>query len=633
VSRRGTAVARPGLAPAVPYVVLALAVMAVYAPVRHFAFINFDDGLYVTDNPAVRSGLTWETVRWALTTDQAAFWHPLTWLSHMLDVELFGLDAGGHHATNVVLHAANALVLLAVLTRLTGAPLASAWVAGMFALHPLHVESVAWVAERKDVLSTLFGLLAVWAYLRAVEAPTRARRAAVALLFAASLMAKPMLVTLPAILLLLDWWPLGRLSLTPASVWLRVREKLPLLVLAVLAGIVTFIAQRGGGAMAALETVPAEARMLNALVSYWRYVGATVWPARLAIFYPYVFLPAWQGVVAGAALAAATAGALAGGRERPYLAVGWLWFLVTLVPVIGLVQVGAQAWADRFSYLPGVGLFLVVAFSVRELAPRAGRAGTATLALAALVACGAASAAQVRTWRDSETVFRQALAVTERNDVAHLNLGVALAGQGRIDEATEHYREAARLNDRSADAHNNLGNVALRARRWSEAESHFRAALRVRPDFATAENGLGVALANGGDLDAAIVHYQEALRRKPEYLEAQVNLGNALLRVGRPADATRAYRAAVDRAPREAVARYGLGNAFAAQGEAEHALAEYDQAVTLRPDWPEAQLRRGEVLLRLGRAEDAGNAFRAALRARPGWPPAESALDALESGR
>jgi len=524
---------------------LVAGILVVYAPVRTFDFVSFDDPQYVTDNPDVAGGLTLRSIGWAFTAAYAANWHPLTWLSHMLDVSLFGLDPGPHHVTNVLLHVASSLLLYALLRTLLPSRRASAFVALVFALHPLRVESVAWVSERKDVLSTLFWMLTLRAYVGWVRRPGRGRYALVVVLFALGLMAKPMLVTLPVVLLLLDWWPLRRLPTVPGwrDVAALVPEKLPLVALAAGAAAATVYAQHSFGAMVTLDKIPPFARLANAAVSYVRYVGATLWPADLAIFYPYRPWPGGVVWTAVLALAGASAAAIACARRYPYVLVGWLWYLVTLLPVIGLMQVGSQAMADRFTYVPQIGLLLVVALAASDAIASGVVLGVATAAIA--LACTIASARQVRYWRDTETLFDHALAVTRDNYLAHLSLGEALVRQHRFDEARPHYLEALRLNPASAGAHLNVGNMLIRDGHDDQAEPQLREALRIKSDFPEAQNSLGLLLTRRGRGDEAIHYYRAALAARPSYAEAHDNLGAALRSRGDYAGAAAEYRAAL----------------------------------------------------------------------------------------
>jgi tetratricopeptide (TPR) repeat protein len=523
-------------------------VLLVFAPVRHHEFLFFDDPLLVTQRPEVLRGLTWENVRWAFTNGWGCNWHPITWLSHMLDVQLFGLDAGGHHLTSVLLHAANAVLLFLVLQLMTGQAAPSAFVAALFAVHPLHVESVAWVAERKDVLSAFFWMLTLWAYVGYARRPAAARYLAVLVLFAFGLASKPMVVTLPFVLLLLDVWPLGRTALGTRLVW----EKLPLLALTVVVSVATVFFQQGCRAVSDLDSLPLGLRLENALVSYVAYVAKTLWPAHLAAFYPYPrSFPAWE--VAGAAAVLAGLSLLAwASRRRGYALVGWLWFVGTLVPVIGLVHAGEQALADRFTYVPLVGLLLVVAWGVPDLLrgwpPR--RLVLSIGAALVVAACVVVARAQVAHWRNEATVWAHALDVTAGNDLAHNNLGMTLMMEGRAEEARAHFAEA----------------------------------VRIRPDNAVAHVNLGWALATQGHPDAALAEYEEALRIDPEQPDAHFNLGLAVEKLGRGEEAVFHLEEAVRLRPDRAQYHRVLGRMLVDRGRRADAVAQYQEALRLNPE-------------------------------------------------
>ena len=428
------------------YFALALMTLTVFLQIRNFDFVNYDDYAYVRDNQHVLSGLTADNVIWAFTTGYNANWHPVTWLSLMLDCQLFGPDPGRIHLVNVFLHLANALLLFAILKKITGSLWPSAFVAAVFAVHPMHVESVAWIAERKDVLSTLFLLMTVAAYAGYVKCPSVYRYCATLTMFALGLMAKPMLVTLPFVLLLLDYWPLNRFELFPPSdrrkmLYRCAIEKIPFFALAVVSSVVTFMVQRAGGAMADTNVVFWGKRFVNAIISYTQYIGKMFWPENLAVFYPLdaAGIPLWQIVLSGLLLAGMTFLVLYAGRTRKYLPVGWFWFLGTLVPVIGLVQVGSQAYADRYTYIPYVGLFIMIAWGLPELLSkwRYHRPALSISMIIVLIAMGTAAHRQVSVWKDSLTLFSHALEVTQNNCLVNNNLGTAYADLGRYPEAIE----------------------------------------------------------------------------------------------------------------------------------------------------------------------------------------------------
>ncbi len=448
--------------PRVIGLLLALATLLAYLPATRDRFINYDDDEYITQNQVVQSGLTWAGVKWAFTTRHASNWHPLTWLSHMTDCELFRLNPGGHHLVNILIHAANATLLFMLLLRLTDALWPSAFIAALFAWHPLHVESVAWVSERKDVLSTFFALLALLSYVRFARENRRGNFWLAVIFFALGLMSKPMPVTLPFVMLLLDYWPLQRTQ-DPKSktrkVGRCVLEKWPFFLLVALSSTVTFLAQQNE-AVASLAKVPLPLRFENAILAYGCYLLKAVWPMHLAVFYPLSKYIAWSlTATAAAVLILISTAAWLERRRSPWLLVGWLWFLGTLVPVIGLVQVGDQAMADRYSYFPLIGIFIAISFTVTKWAnrsrfPQNARAVTGVLILSA---CLVLTENQLRYWRDSESLFSHAIAVTKDNALAHLNLGAALQDQKELSQALIQYQEVLRLDPTRHEAYDNIG--------------------------------------------------------------------------------------------------------------------------------------------------------------------------------
>jgi Flp pilus assembly protein TadD len=562
---------------------LLLAVDLVFGQTARFEFV-YDDGIYLCENPRVAHGLTIKGVTWALTSTHANNWHPLTWFSHMLDCQLYGLRwPGGHHLTNVLLHAANSILLFLVLRRMTGDLWPSGFAAALFAIHPLHVESVAWVAERKDMLSGLFFLLTLAAYVGYVRRPfSLLRYLLVAALFALGLMAKPMLVTLPCVLLLLDYWPLGRYS--PPFMRL-VAEKLPLLALAGLSCAVTPLAQ--GQAVQSWEFMPLSARLANALVSYAVYLGQLFCPLGLAAFYPHpgTAIPLWQIVGALLLLAGIFAVALAIRRRCPYLLVGWLWYVGMLVPVIGIVQVGQQARADRYTYLTQIGLYVALVWGAAHVSRRWSHrrwvctAGSTVVLL--LLAVGASR--QTSFWRDSETLWTRALACTSRNAAAHNNLGMTLVSGGQIDEGIAHYQKSLEIDPDDIEAHNNLGVALMERGQVDEAIGHYRRALQLKPDFTDAHNNLGNALASRGRKEEAITEYRKALESTPDDTHVRNNLGVALAGRGQVDAAIAEYRQAVEIKPDYADAHHNLGLALARRGEVAAAIAEHQKALEIDP--------------------------------------------------
>jgi tetratricopeptide (TPR) repeat protein len=508
----------------------------------------------------------------------------------MLDVQLFGLDPGMHHAVSLLLHILNTVLLFGVLHRMTGALGRSALVAALFAVHPLHVESVAWAAERKDVLSTLFWMLTMAAYIAYVERPLRRRYLLLLVVFALGLMAKPMLVTLPFVLLLLDLWPLARYQQT--TWYVLAREKLPLIGLALVLSVVTFLAQQHAGAVQQLAGVPIGLRVANALVSYIRYIGKALWPAGLAALYPFPeALEAWKVLGAVIVLAAVSILAIAARTRRPYVTVGWLWYLGTLVPVIGFVQVGYQAMADRYMYIPMIGLFVIVAWGANELlaAWPARRVILASLASATLLASIALTHAQVQVWRDGVSLWQHTVAVTRNNFIAQTNLGYELAQRGRFDEAAAQYREALRISPNYILARQNLGLALASQGKYSDAIDAYQAALRLQPANAVLRADFGLALANAQRDSDAIVQYQEALRLQPDLALAHVRLGNALVRQGNVSDAVAHYEQALRVEPSSAEAHNNLGVALASRGSLDEAVVQFSEALRLKPDYTDAR--------------------------------------------
>jgi Flp pilus assembly protein TadD len=565
--------------------VLVLATFAVYWQVTGHDFVLLDDNLYVYENPHVQNGLTLDSIIWAFTTTHAGFKIPLTWLSLMLDFELYGLNAGGYHLTNLLLHIANVLLVFFILRFMTGALWRSAFVAALFALHPLHVESVAWVTERKDVLSTLFWLLTMWAYLGYVERPGMRRYLLIIVSFTLGLMAKPMLVTLPFILLLLDYWPLGRFhtseqshshhATTPKAIHLRqprstvfrlVWEKLPLFALAAVVSAVTFLAQKSEGAVKSFRVFPIGVRFANALVSYINYIKKMIWPHPLAVYYPHPgnSLPVWKAAGAGVLLLCISILVLRAARRYPYLVVGWLWYIGTLVPVIGFVQAGSQAMADRFTYVPLIGLYIIIAWGVPEILSRLPHRNLylATLSTTLFLFLMALTWKQLQYWKNSISLLEHTLEVTSNNWLCHNNLGVALDREGRTDEAINHYLDALRIKPEYAKAHNNLGVALDREGRTDEAINHYREAVRIKPEYAEAHYNLGKALAREGRTDEAINHYLDALRIKPEYAEAHNSLGIAFARKGNLDMAVKHFQKALQINPNFSFARDNLQQAL-----------------------------------------------------------------------
>jgi tetratricopeptide (TPR) repeat protein len=605
-------------------------VLAAYAPVRSFDFINFDDPQYVTANPVIRDGLGWRAMASILTEPHAKLWHPVTSVSHMIDVSLFGLRPGPPHLINVALHAAGTAACFAVLAALTGHVGRSAIVAMLVAWHPARVESVAWIAERKDVLSMLLAWGTLGAWLRYVRGPSRARFALVVLCFAAAVLAKSMLVTLPIVLLLLDVWPLRRLALGWRTL---LREKIPFFALAVVCAAATYHVQASGGAVAPDTMVTPVVRLGNALVAPVRYVALLAWPTDLAIFYPYRTWPPSTIAAAAAILVVATAAALAVYRTAPYVTVGWLWYLITLAPVGGIVQAGSQSMADRFTYLPSIGLAVAVVWTLADHSPlgRLPRASIVCLVAVIGALLLGLSRRQVMTWRDSETVFRHAIAVTGDNYLAQNQLGEALAAQQRYDEAAPHYLESTRLNPVYPEAQNNAGNALVRQGRDAEAEPYYRRAIALDPTIAESHNGLGSLLSDRGDLAGAAMALRAALEHRPDYPEALLNLAHVLRRQAEFAAAAEAYRRTVALRPDWLDARVGLARALTGLDQLTEAEQTLRAVLGRAPQQVDAAFYLAALLLERGAVVEARAILGDVLRREPEFVPARELLDRLDA--
>jgi hypothetical protein len=527
-------------------VVLVALSVGVFAPVRHFDFIEMDDPSYVFENPQVLAGLAPQNVVWAFTTVHAGYWIPAVWLSYMTDVEVFGQGPHGHHVTNLLLHAASSVLLFVWLASVTRSTWRSFVASALFAIHPLHVESVAWITERKDVLSGLFFMLALWAYAAYVRRPDWRRYAVVALMFVLGLAAKPMVVTLPLVLLLMDVWPLRRTDRLSTLIL----EKLPLLAIAAASGVVTFFAQLQAGAVSGVATVTPGFRISNALVSYVEYLRMAVWPAGLMFFYPMPDdISGWAVAGAIALLSGVTTAAAVQWRRRPWLLVGWLWYLVMLFPVIGLLQSGVQARADRFMYLPAIGLFLMVVWGVAELVPLRNwrRVALASIAAVVVAAYGVVARAQVSYWEDSVSLYTRASMVGLHQDEysAHMQIGAAFRAKGRLDEAVAHFTRAARLKPEAAAPHVDLGLTLTAQGKVDAAIAQYTAALQLQPGNAGARNNVGAIFTEQGRFDDAIRELREAVRINPDFEGAYVNLGLALVKAGRVEESIPAFREAL----------------------------------------------------------------------------------------
>ena len=583
-------------------VALAVATLAVYGQVVGHQFIGLDDDVYVRDNPMVMGGLTLKGIIWAFTTFYDSNWHPLTWLSHMVDVQMFGLNAGGHLLINTLIHLSNTFLLFLFLKRVTGARWESAIVAALFALHPLHVESVAWAVERKDTLSTLFGLLCLLAYARYAERSTPGRYALVFLWLGLGLMAKPMLVTWPFVLLLLDYWPLRRIDWRPddgikrfTKAWLPlIREKLPLFCLVAVSMVVTYLAQSHQEAAGRVFDAPLALRFPNALVSFVKYVILTFWPRGLAVYYPLSRsgLPFWQPALAVFVLAVVTAVALREASKRPWLIVGWLWFVGTLIPVLGLMQVGiGEAMADRYHYVPSIGLFVALVFGFADLANgwRIGRVATTMVPAVILLLLAYLTAVQASRWRDTETLFEHTLSVTSDNVVIEYNLGRFLGQQRKYDQAIPHFAEALRIKPDFFDALVNAGLFFLKQGKTDEAISYYHRALDVKPDSANAHMQLALALVQQERKDDAVEEFHKAVDLAPNDPDIRTNLGLTLARQGKLSEASAQLNEALRINPASAEAHNNLGLVFLMAGQPEKSLPHFTEALSLKPNFTVAR--------------------------------------------
>ncbi|PYI58141.1 MAG: hypothetical protein DMC59_09190, partial [Verrucomicrobia bacterium] len=597
---------------------LAVVTFGIYAQVIGHRFIVLDDISYVEENPAVNRGVTLGGLAWAFTTFREGNWHPLTWIAHMIDSQIFGTFAGGHLLVNALIHTANTLLVFWILLRTTHARWSSALVAALFALHPLHVESVAWASERKDTLSAFFGLLSLIAYVRYAEARSIRRYAWVAITLALGLLAKPMLVTWPFVMLLLDYWPLGRLAdpigkehqrsashrEAATGIGSLVWEKLPLFALVAASAVVTSVAQSRAGAVQTFTEVPIALRLSNALVSYAKYLLLAFWPNDLAVFYPFreAVIPAWQIIGAALLLIGITGSCFFQRKIRPYLIVGWLWFLGTLVPVIGLVQVGAQTMADRYFYIPSIGLFIAIVFGLADIAERRRVAPWlgAAIANVVLLVLATLTNAQIQRWSDSFTLFKHTLTVAGPSVAAEDALGLAMHNNGQLDEAAAHFEKALQMQPDDYLALLNMGVIRFYQGRVPEAIEYAQAAIRSDAGAAKAHNLLGMALAKQNRNDAALDEMRRAVKLAPKNAEIRNNLGLALAQLGRIPEAIDEFHEAVRLDPDKAAAAHAnLGRALLGSGKARESIPEFEAALRLNPEFQAAAdgLRQAQAQL------------------------------------
>lgn len=630
-------------------IVLAALVLSVFWQTGGHEFLNFDDDTNVSGNSMVLRGLSSESVSWAFSAFHAGHWHPLTWLSHMAVVDLFGTSPAWHHRVNALLHLMNTELLFLVLWRMTGGLWQSAFAAALFGVHPLHVEPVAWVTERRELLSALFVMLTMGAYLRYVRRPGVGRYFIVAGTFSLALLSKAMPVTLPFALLLLDFWPLGRFGApdSPDRASRRsalrdslrlAREKIPLIGLSAIACVMASLAAAKAAAFMSLDALPIGLRVSNAVVSYVVYLWKTAWPASLAVIYPHpattnAGIPAWKIAGSVLLLGGFSAMALWQGRLRPYLAVGWLWYLGTLVPVIGLFQAGPQAYADRYTYVPLIGIFIAIAWGIPDALSglRSRRLALGALAGASLAALSAASWVQTGYWRDSVALFSRAASVTGNNWVANSGLGTAFSALGQNQRAIGYFREALRIKPGDAVSWNNLGLCHANLGRHGEAIGCYREAVRFAPDFAKAWNNMGLSYGHLGQHQQAIGPFQEAVRIKPDYAEAWNNMGLAYGHLGQHRLAIDRFREAVRIRPDYAEAWNNLGAGFGNLGQYQLAIRHYEEALRIRPGYAEAWNNRGVAHVGLGQRRQADECFRQALRIRPDYIDAWNNLNEADS--
>jgi protein O-mannosyl-transferase len=598
-------------------IILVLLVFAVFGQTARFGFVNYDDDAYVYKNPVVENGLTLKGAVWALTYGEIGHWHPLTWLTHMADCQVYGLWAGGHHLTNVALHALAAALLFFGLRDMTGKLWRSAFVAAVFAVHPLRVESVAWIAERKDVLSGVFFMLTLWAYVQYVRQPSRGRYAMMALWFGLGLLSKNTLVTLPFVLLLLDYWPLGRLNHPRRFIHL-IAEKIPLFALAVASCVATALVPEK---TPAFHQLPIWLRSENALITYVTYLRQMVFPAGLAIPYPYPAngASAWQAALAFVLLTALSAVAFVCRKKRPFLLMGWLWYLGMLVPAIGIIQISYYAHADRYTYLPGIGLAIAGTWAVAEWSAgwkhrRAVLGGLMAVVIGALMIC---AHAQTAYWKDSVTLWQRALSHTSGNRLASYNLALAFHDLGNLDEAVAYYQRTLEMTPLDFQAECNLGDTLMEQGQTDRAIACYQKALEIEPNYAKARCNLGNALMQQGQVDQAMACFQKALAIQPNYAQAHYDLGNALFDSGHFDEAVGHYQKALETDPDFVEAHFNLGNALFNLGRLDEAVAHYKKALELKPGYAEARNNLGAALMQAGRMVEATGEYQKALETQP----------------
>lgn len=619
--------------------VLLITTASVYWQIHSFDFIGFDDNEYVYDNPHVKNGVTQDNVLWAFTAFYSGNWHPLTWISHMADCQLYGLKPGWHHVMNLIFHVLNTLLLFLVFKKMTARIYESAFVAALFALHPLHVESVAWISERKDLLSTCFFLLTMLAYRIYVIRPSLIRYLPVFLLFALGLMSKPMLVTLPFVLLLLDLWPLNRIhfkifsDLNDSRKWAiayhLILEKIPLFLLSAVSCVVTVYAQKAREAVTSYDFIPLHTRIANSTVSYLIYIEKMIYPSKLGILYPYIFVrPVWMVIAASCLMILISVLAILTIKKAPYLLVGWLWFLGTLIPVIGFVQVGYQSLADRYTYIPLIGLFIIITWGATDIL-KSWNHGKIYLALSAsliLMGLAAITWKQIGYWKNSVTLFEHTLCITSENYIIHNNLGLALDQAGRTDEAIDHYLQAIRIMPNYVNPYYNMGIILAKKGLRDAAISYYLHAIRIKPNLIEAHRNLGDLLYDQGRVDDAIHTYLQVVKINPNLEEAHKKLGDMLASQARWDEAITQYLEAVKINPKNAAVYNNIGNVLYKQGRIKEAIDYYLLAIKLDPKLEEVYNNLGNALYKQGRIKEAIKEYRQALALKPDFAEAYNSL-------
>ena len=615
---------------------LVTVIIGVYHQTMSFDFVGYDDELYVTENLHVQKGISLDGVKWAFTSFHSANWHPLTWLSHMLDCQLYGMNPTGHHWTNVELHIANTLLLFFILFKMTGALWGSAFVAALFALHPLHVESVAWASERKDVLSTFFGLLSIGAYYRYVKISSVKHYIPIIMFLSLGLMAKPMLVTIPFVLLLLDVWPLGRFqykkdsqSMEDTAVQKEISknyrlflEKIPLFIPVVISCILTLIAQKRGDAIKTFAALSLKHRISNALVSYVNYILKTIWPHKLAVFYPHPGneLAAWQVVWATLLIVAACFLAIKEIKRHPYIAVGLFWYLGTLVPVIGLLQVGGQAMADRYTYIPLIGIFIVIVWGISDILKR-WRYRKIFFGISAaiiLIALTWNTSLQLKNWKNGITLFEHTVKVTKNNYRAQNNLAAALTSVS-LDQAISHYKAALKIKPDYLLGLANLGAAFIEKGSYDEAIDVYLKVISIDPEYLKAHVNIGIAFFRIGNYDKAVLHFKKALEINPQEKDAHINLANVLFSQGKPGEAIFHYNDILKTDSQNADIHYNLAYVLSTQNKIDEAIFHYMEALRVNPEYSKAYYNLGNLLMDQGKIKEAVANFAKAIQFKPDY--------------